>query len=460
MLMPTITERSKPVRRWRLAQGRAWSGSGLEIVVCLVAPLLLIPKARATNDSVPGQRLISAPRLIDMIGINTHLQQLDSAYGDLPKVLQLFKFLGVARARDVVPSGNALGIVRRMIYDKIRFNFFIPTGWEKGRTIGFLKSLEANVPGSVASIEGYNEINNHEVQFNGRSGPIAAFSGQQAIYKAIKDDDILKHKPVLDLSGFEMMEAPKSEARLTLSGYADVMNLHVYAQNGSQPGNWIRDGVPDIYRAMSARPPKAITEFGYASLPQDGWQVIGVDERTQAKGLLNGIFDAALAGFDWIYLYELVDQRFDASSQNRELHFGLFKYDYRPKLAAFAIRNMIAVLNEDAQPATSKASDFSGKVDIHVNHAPGDVAVRTLRIQKHNGALIVAVWRETPFWNRATREPLDAAGLAADISFDQPCGAIKLYDVLKSKDPVLVTSSSATAVEIKDYVQLIECTKE
>ncbi|MBN9006603.1 MAG: hypothetical protein J0H40_14470 [Rhizobiales bacterium] len=432
----------------------------MKIILCVVVPLLLISEAGAASDAISGQRLISASRLIDMIGVNTHLQQLDGTYGDLPKVLQLFKFLGVTRARDVMPGGNTLGIVRRMIYDKIRFNFFIPTGWEKGRTVGYLKSLEANVPGAVTSVEGYNEINNHPVEFNGRSGPAAALFGQQAIYKAIKNDDILKDKPVLDLSGFEMTEASNPEKRVTLNGYADGMNLHVYAQNGSQPGHWIREGVPDIYRSLNDHPRKAITEFGYASLPQTGWRVIGVDERSQAKGLLNGIFDAAIAGFDWIYLYELVDQRFDSSSQNRELHFGLFKYDYQPKPAAFAIRNMIDVLNDDPKLATPSVADSSDdKVNISLDREPGDIAVRSLRIRKTNGSLVVAVWRETPFWDRAKGGPLEAPGLPSKISFHKPCGSIKLYDVLESRDPTLMKSSNSMTVDVKDYVQLVECTK-
>lgn len=180
-------------------------------------------------------QVMRADRFIDTIGVNVHMQYLDGPYGDVGKVMELFKFLGVRHARDVVPDG-ARGIVRRMAYDGIRFNLFVTGDWRKGGTLEYIRHLEANVPRSVASIEGYNEINNWQQTFDGRSGALAAIAAQKSLYEAIKAHPELKHIPVIDLTGFEMIKEPGFEYGRTLHGFADVMNVHAYAQNGFQPG--------------------------------------------------------------------------------------------------------------------------------------------------------------------------------------------------------------------------------
>jgi hypothetical protein len=76
---------------------------------------------------------------------------------------------------------------------------------------------------------------------------------------------------------------------------------------------------------------------------------------------------------------------------------------------------------------------------------------------KSNGAQIAAVWRETMFWDRATGQPLEAAGIPAMLTFDKPCDSIKVYDVLRSAEPTAVSKGGVLSMLIGDYVQLIEC---
>lgn len=447
---------TRPLRHY--ARAPNWGGSFAPAAAALVA-LCCVTVTPGFGDAGPkvdqSAQVMPADRFIDSIGVNVHMQYLDGPYGDVGKVMELFKFLGIRHARDVVPDG-ARGIVRRMAYDGIRFNLFVSGDWRKAGTLEYLRHLEANVPNSVASIEGYNEINNWQQTFEGRSGATAAVAAQKSLYAAIKSHPELKHIPVVDLTGFEMIKEPGFEYGRSLDGFADVMNVHAYAQNGFQPGPWIRAGTPEHYGAAIGNLPKTLTEFGYASAPESGWLMIGVDELGQAKGVVNGLFGAALAGYHRTYLYELFDQKPDPEFKEREFHFGLFTNASQPKLAAKAIKNIVAVLKSEAgnKPAPLPIEGISYEEAVKPEER---VPVRSLQLSRPNGALIVAAWRETLFWDRATAKPLEAPAVKAEISFGRACTSILRYDILNSSAPEpLPPGRSATAL-IGDHVQLIEC---
>ena len=181
----------------------AWLGT----FVLLVASAVFSGGGTSVATAAEPQAKIAAAKLIDMIGVNVHMQYSDGAYADLSKVLQLFKSLGVKHARDVVPVGAARGIVRRMAYDGIRFDFFVSQDWKKDGFLDYARNLEHNVPAVVASVEGFNEINNSPVGYDGLHGIDAAFAGQRALYSSVKADPDLNHVPVIDLTGFEIVDS-------------------------------------------------------------------------------------------------------------------------------------------------------------------------------------------------------------------------------------------------------------
>jgi hypothetical protein len=78
-------------------------------------------------------------------------------------------------------------------------------------------------------------------------------------------------------------------------------------------------------------------------------------------------------------------------------------------------------------------------------------------LMKSDGTQVVAVWRETMFWDRDTGQPLEADGITATLTFDKPCESVKVYDVLRSSEPTAVSTGGAVSVVIGDHVQLVEC---
>jgi hypothetical protein len=406
-----------------------------------------------------------------MIGVNVHMRYTDGAYANLGNVLPALRFLGVSQVRDVMPGSGAQAdlqardALRRMVFDGIKLNLIFSSGWRPSEALDLVRNLEKAVPGSVRSVEGYNEINNFPATYDGRSGPAAAAAGQKALYQSIKGNPDLRHIPVIDMTGFEMLKDREFTYGSSLEGYADVMNAHAYAQNGQQPSIWINPEKIDAYKSLQRALPKVITEFGYATMPQSGWLVIGVDERTQAKGLLNGLFDAARSGYDKMYIYELLDEKPDPASNDLQFHFGLFTFDNRPKVAAEAIRNLVQVLGEGEsksatesnRPKADRQRSSSGSFHLDIQKPEFRDQIFALALMKSNGAQVAAVWREPMFWDRATGQPVEAAGISAMLTFDKPCDSIKVYDVLRSAEPTSVSTGGVLPVVIGDYVKLVEC---
>jgi len=409
-------------------------------------------------------KVIRSSDMIQLIGVNTHMIYNDGAYAKLENVLQDLKFLGVSHIRDVLPGADSQpalqgrDALRRMVHENIKLNIFVPSGWTS-TSIAWLRSLEAGVPGAIASVEGYNEINNFPPKFEGLSGPEAAKAGQKALYEAIKSDPVLSHVAVADMTGFEMIKEPTFSYGTTLAGYADVMNIHEYAQNGAPPGVWINPTRHRFYQNVGADVPKVLTEFGYSSRPESNWGFIGVDERTQAKGVINGLFDAARSGYSKVYLYELLDEKPDPEMKDLGFHFGLFTYENKPKMSAHAIKNLTQVLASkagvDKGGADMSSSDAS--IKVRIDEPEDNIPVFWIVLLRENGSPIVAAWRETPFWDRAKGSPLEARPIQANISFGKTCGSIRTYDLLQSSDPTSMHAGDSLSLTIGDYVQLIEC---
>jgi hypothetical protein len=442
------------------------------VFVVVIGGLSFLPGGWAASEET---KMISASKLVQMIGVNVHMRYSDGAYANSLNVLQGLKYLGIAHIRDQMPGTasqadmQARDGLRRMAFGGIKLDLIYPSGWEPSLATELLRNLEKAVPGSVAFVEGYNEINNFPVVYEGLSGAEGAAAGQRALYRAIKQDPDLKGVRVIDMTGFEEIKSPIFSYGSSLEGYADVMNVHAYAQNGAQPGIWINPERIGAYKSIEQWLPKIITEFGYASIPQSGWLVIGVDERTQAKGLLNGLFDAARSGYDKVYIYELLDEKPDPEAKELQFHFGLFAFDNRPKIAAQAIKNLIRIFGlpesevkvfERDRADSHETSLSPSPIQLTVQRSDTQDRVYTLGVAKSNGDTFAAVWRETSFWDRANGQPLDTPGVRASLGFGKPCGSTRLYDILQSSAPISVSNENPFPLMVRDHVQLVECVNQ
>jgi hypothetical protein len=194
-------------------------------------------------------------------------------------------------------------------------------------------------------------------------------------------------------------------------------------------------------------------------MPQAGWGFIGIDEPSQAKGILNGIFDAARSGYDKLYIYELLDEKADPEMKELQFHFGLFTFDNEPKAAARALANLTRVLGE-GRDHRGEASDLPSTAASHisVDSPQSKEPIYSLVLTKSNGDQLVAIWREPVFWDRANGRPLEDKPVPMKVNFGKECASIRLFDVLISDKPIAVGAGQSFSVALGDHVQLLECT--
>lgn len=361
-------------------------------------------------------------RFVDGIAVNTHVNYTDGAYANLKNVRDDLVWLGVSHVRNAAPGGSAP--ISSYIYlarAGIKFDFTVRP--DVTQSLAEITRVAAVSPGSIEAVEGFNEIDNWPVTYRGLKGDAAGLAAQQAIYAFVHGDASLAGVPVYDLTGYDLQHVTSR------TGAADYANQHVYPQNGEQPGYnangdaWMGAGIKGLAKMGL---PMVITEFGYFSLPQSGWYQIGVDEESQAKGVLNGVFDAATSNVSRLYLYELLDEKADPRGVDAGMHYGLFSFDNRAKPAAFALHNLIAILkaNDDTAPQRGDAKA------LHYTLSDLPPSARSLLLHKADGTFVLALWNETPFWDRARGTPLSSAPVPVTVDLGRTATRVTVYDPL------------------------------
>ncbi len=441
--LPTDTARSRDTRHAK----RTWP-FGIRTIESLAAGICALACVSAVHAS-DAVHAMPADEFLQTLAVDTHVSYTDGAYVNVHNVADDMAWLGIHHVRDY-PPGSSIPFSSYVYLAQrgVKFNFLMGADFEKH--IGQVAQLNTEVPGSVAAIEGPNELNNFPVAYQGLTGAAAGLAVQRDLYARVHGMPELKAVPVYDATGFD----PKSVE--TRAASADFANQHVYPQNGEQP-LWNANGdkwmLAAIHLGQRFQLPLVITEFGYFSLPQAGWYMLGVDEDTQAKGILNGYMDAASAGVKRLYVYELLDQKPDPAHKNDEMHYGLFRNDNSPKPVAYAIRNLTSILNANITRRASAAA--SNTLAYTLSDMPQ--SANSLLLQKKDGRFVLVLWNETLIWDRATGKPLTSPPARVGLDFGETAKRVELYDPLASAEPRKIHRDvRQLTVEVPDHVILLE----
>ncbi len=218
--------------------------------------------------------------------------------------------------------------------------------------------------------------------------------------------------------------------------------MHVYAPVGRPPRNRLQTAINPPRDAAGL--PVIVSETGYTTVAYNivsaSQGLEGVDEPTQAKYLLDTVFDDFVFGVAQTYIYDLKDDGDDPQNTNREDHFGLFHYDGTPKMAARAFHNLAAILADRGPLA---ASLQPGKLALQISGGPGILSVL---LQKSDGSNYLVVWTEPKIWDAMRHMPAaQVPSLAVNVRFDTA------HD-LAVFDPLLGTNavSSVHDVAVED----------
>ena len=386
---------------------------------------------------------------IDSLGVNIHLNYGDTSYADPSKVLESIQYLGINEVRSIPPFDWSLPDYEPFLKAGIEFNFLYPdySVNDLTATLDMIARVDALYPGSVAAIEGLNEANTWPGDFGGDRSIGAQVAFQKRMFDAIQAHPTLNDVPVYNLSlGGASPEFTRSLGNMT--DRADYANAHVYFGNASPPQATLDYIEPWIW-ANSPGQPRVITETGYITIPQNSAHV---DETTQAKYTLSLLMDAAKAGIAKTYLYELLDQTNNPSGSDVESHYGLFRYDYSPKPAAAAIRNLTELL---ADPGADAGSFPVTGLPYTVTGLPE--SGNTTQFAKADGSHVLAVWAEPRIWDPAGRRAIAAPEQAVQVTLDRAYDTVQVYDPLAGAAPLqTLTGVDRVSLGVTDHPVFIK----
>ena len=306
---------------------------------------VIAAERRCTAPAARPVEVASADAFRDSIGVNTHLQYAETAYGDPGRVDRALAYLGIVHLRDSAlrrgPSGfeHYMELARRGYRFDLFFNANLKTQLARAA------ALEAAAPGSLASIEGPNEVNNDPVSYDGFTGVRGAQAYQAALYAGVRGIPQLRSLPVLNYTNY-----PASLGR------ADAVNVHTYPKLGASAEPQLSRDRDATAAAMPAALPFYVTETGYATAaPTASPDAVSLEE--QAELTVVTLLDGFRSGARRTYLYELLDERTDEQAAgDPEHHYGLFDVAGRPKPAAVALRSLLQLISPGS-PSRSSSSD-------------------------------------------------------------------------------------------------------
>jgi hypothetical protein len=393
---------------------------------------------------------VSESAFLDSLGVNAHVNYNDGAYANLGKMAEDLRYIGLRHVRTHAGGGQVpLASYVRLGNSGLRFNLVARTNIPANVTADFAAQLIKQAPGSVVSIEGFNEINNEPVTYRGEKSENAAKAAQRALYAAIKARPGLTQMPVLYFTG--------GTAVSDLSGMGDTATIHAYNNNATQPGQWFVRAMRQ-FSGNAAQMPRMNTEFGNFTLPP-GWPAgkpylagttKGVDQNTQAKVVLNGFFEGAAQGFRRSYVYELLDQKLDPAMKQPEFHYGLFTFNHQPKASARALHNMTSFLRETTPKV--RGATIDGRVEETSN------AIGWLRIRRADGSLILAVWNRGQLWDHGSSRPVQSAMMRAPIRITSNAAKVQatLFNPLTgSRRPLQSITEGYYDLSVPNYPLLI-----
>ncbi len=394
-----------------------------------------------------------ASAFLQSLGINTHVSYTGTPYYGQPQsVITALQYLGINTVRDQPPAytsdptvaaANDAIAAAGVQFDALLVSSGGPV--DITDTLTSSAAFEQSYPGSIAAIEGPNEINAAPITYEGITGTYAAgVQVTQDLWAGVQGDSSLNTVPVyaLTLSNGITGEGAAEKQLGDLAPYVTYGNAHIYACCSN---NVWQEDMPywlPIFEQDTPGMPMVITETGYATVPGV------VDELSAAKYNLNTFFENALNGIVKTYLYELVDENSSATDTNSSDYYGEFHNDWTPKTGATAIHNLTTIL----QGAGSGTAP--GTLNYSVSGLP---ATGHTFLLGSSTAFDLAVWIDVTVY-----DPTDAIDIAAPaypltVNLGATFSNVAVYDPMIGTTPIATYSNVSTLnISVTDHPLIVQ----
>ncbi|MCD7972213.1 MAG: hypothetical protein LUG18_06035 [Candidatus Azobacteroides sp.] len=385
------------------------------------------------NGVDPGSPILpveakSAFDFVNSIGVNTHFGFYETNYWDKWEEITFprLKELGVKHIRDGYGYRVPLGEERFIEAGKAGIKLLLSVTTDTPEEL--TPKLDALLP-YLSGVEAINEVdlsidpdNNPEVWVPyGRQK-------QEELYTFIKNTPKYSHLPVVGLSLANL----KDNAGLIgdLSGWVDYGNIHAYASARHPANHWgyglTWDEISQRAQVVFGNKPLMATEAGYHNYEQQGLSHMGVPEDVSAIYLPHLFFEYFNKGIVRTYIYEFLDQHVRsewADAPELEWHFGLVRTDGEAKPAFYALKNLIALIDDTDEGF--KPSSLAFALDAESTIVKNDL--RYTLLQKSNGKWWIAIYRTTEIYNPDFLMPKPIQKATISLTLQNKAKTINMY---------------------------------
>lgn len=411
--------------------------------------LLAITSTRSAQGAAAPAKM--ADDLVDSIGVATHLNYHDTAYGNYSLIKNKLSDLGVRHVRDRAYL-NSDRRFNEVIYSKyrglaelgIKLNLTVDPRTENLESINSEKiaSIAQMAGPSLGSFGGPNEYN--------KTGPDWAkelTDYQRDLYSAVNNSSAAD-TPVLGPALGKPY--PSSEDIPDLRAYMDYGNFHPYP-GGEYPSNWglERYNLPKA-QEIAGNKPLVATETGYHNATNNIDRP-GVSEKAAAKYTPRLYFEYFNRGIARTYNYELMDERPEPTKTDQEEHFGLVRSDGTNKPVFTSLRNLISLLEDPGPEFETGSLNYSLSGNTENVH-------RTL-LQKRDGRFYLVLWQEVSSYDTGANRNLSVSGRKVTLTLNQKIVSAKTYLPTNSVDRVReYTNPKSLVLNVPDHVLIVELT--
>ena len=421
------------------------------------------PYVRGAMKSGIVTTAIRAADFLNILGFNMHISQGSANFGDAPLIVAEMQYAGAKHARDNLNPWNGwastyVGVAQ----GGIKWTFILGTGgaYTPATLAAFLAPTYATpattppslagqgdaldyiaqqVPGSIEAAEGFNEINNWPITWNGAANSTATAAAAQAAYYAdVHADTNLGGAKVDYFTGYcfdgtpnwSCLPASANINPYTTAGLADYDTQHPYPGTNGYPWGWINlaTALPNESAPFG---PVVYTETGYRT--GTGYSSVAM----KTSGSLDIWADAALQGVSIVDFYLLQDEgdgwgyfapatsAQTAAATTPALNATLAASLATP--AAVAMHNLSAILADTG----ATASTFTPTPTFSVTGTTLPTTANTLRIMSSGGTEFLMLWNESA--TPATGTVTLSAPVATATTYDPEVGTAAVSSVTNAQ---------------------------
>jgi hypothetical protein len=408
-----------------------------------VVPVVLLPSETAR----------SAAAFTSSVGINVHLSYLNRVYGSnyatiiRPRLVEL----GVRHLRDgggVFPDANWMSLIYGRyaeIAQLVGAKFDIVMSPNNNGTnysdVSHIATLLSYT--GASTVESFEGLNEHDI--SGRVAYVSEIqSMQRALYAAIKGNSAYSARYAV--LGPSLVHGTSASLVGDLSAFMDYGVAHPYP-GGKAPSTSVTANALTWLRAMNGPRALQATETGYHTATRStNTGHYAITEQAMGKYVPRLFLENFNAGLARTYTYELIDQGTDLSDMQQ--NFGLLRNDGSPKPAFIALRNTLTLLNDvgSGPPIALRYTLVGDTTTVH--HS---------LLSKSDGRFYLALWREVPSYDPATKSDLAVPARVLTLQLSAPAHAVRTYDpVVAATAATQVTNQNQVTLQVSDQLLIVE----